>query len=227
MDDRAVIEARNITRTFDAGGVSVPAVQGVSLAVHREEFVALVGPSGCGKSTLLTMLGLLERPTSGELLFDGASLSSATEAQLQGLRRAKIGFVFQAFNLLSTLSVIENVMLPCILTGALEEQARGRAHELVAALGLRHRVDAMPATLSGGEMQRVAIARAISHRPALILADEPTGNLDSSAGDAVLSLLREVHREGTPIIMATHSDAAVACCSRVLRMRDGAIIHAG
>jgi putative ABC transport system ATP-binding protein len=205
----------------------VHAVQGVSLAVHREEFIALVGPSGCGKSTLLTMLGLLERPTSGELLFDGASLSGATEAQLQGLRRAKIGFVFQAFNLLSTLSVVENVMLPCILTGTSEGHARSRAYELIAALGLQHRVDAMPATLSGGEMQRVAIARAIAHRPALVLADEPTGNLDSSAGDTVLSLLREVHREGTPIIMATHSDAAVACCSRVLRMRDGAIIHAG
>lgn len=201
------------------------AVKEVSLVVRRGEFVALVGPSGCGKSTLLTMLGLIERPSSGDLLFQGSSLSGATEATLQSLRRTSIGFVFQAFNLLSTLSVVENVMLPCILTGAPEAQARSRADELIEALGLHHRRDMMPATLSGGEMQRVAIARAVAHRPTLILADEPTGNLDSSAGEAVLSMLRAVHREGTPIIMATHSDAAAACCSRVLRMRDGAIVH--
>jgi putative ABC transport system ATP-binding protein len=227
MVDRPVIEARNIVRTFDAGGVRVQAVQSVSLAVYRTEFVALVGPSGCGKSTLLSMLGLIERPTSGELFLEGNSLAGATELVLQQFRRTKIGFVFQAFNLLSTLSVVENVMLPSLLTGASEGEAYSRACELVSMLGLQRRLAAMPATLSGGEMQRVAIARALAHRPALILADEPTGNLDSSSGDTVLSLLREVHQSGTPIVMATHSDAAVACCSRVLRMRDGAIIHAG
>lgn len=226
MGDRPVVEARNIARTFDAGGVSVQAVKGASLAVYPAEFVALVGPSGCGKSTLLSMLGLIERPTSGELFLEGTSLANATELVLQQFRRTKIGFVFQAFNLLSTLSVVENVMLPCLLTGASEEEAHSRASELVAMLGLQRRLTAMPATLSGGEMQRVAIARALAHRPALILADEPTGNLDSGSGDAVLSLLREVHQTGTPIVMATHSDAAVACCTRVVRMRDGAIIHA-
>lgn len=227
MDDLPIVEARNVTRTFDTGGASVHAVKGVSLTVYRGEFVALVGPSGCGKSTLLTMLGLIERPSSGEIVIEGQALGLAQETRLQGIRRSKIGFVFQAFNLLPTLSVVENVMLPCILMGHTEEFSRSRSQELLALLGLSQRLNAMPATLSGGEMQRVAIARAIAHEPAIVLADEPTGNLDSVAGDAVLSVLSEVHRMGTPIIMVTHSDAAVARCSRVLRMHDGAIVHAG
>ncbi|MFN4897169.1 MAG: ABC transporter ATP-binding protein [Pseudomonadota bacterium] len=225
MDNRVVVEVRNVTRTFVAGAVAVSAVQGVSLSVQRGDFVALVGPSGCGKSTLLSILGMIETPSSGELIFEGKSIAGHSEAQLQTLRRTKIGFVFQSFNLLSTLTVVENVMLPCILNGYSEEQALARADDLLTRLGLRHRLTAMPGTLSGGEMQRVAIGRAVAHQPALILADEPTGNLDSHAGGAVLSLLSEIHSQGTPIVMATHSDTAVSCCSRVLRMRDGAIIH--
>jgi putative ABC transport system ATP-binding protein len=224
MDKRPVIEARNLTRVFDGGAAKVQAVQGVSLSVRRGEFVALVGPSGCGKSTLLSMLGLIEQPTSGEVILEGHSVSGASEAELQNRRRTTIGYVFQAFNLLSTLSVEENVMLPCLLTGATEGAARERAAELLAALGMSNRQHAMPGTLSGGEMQRVAIARAVAHRPALILADEPTGNLDSAAGEGVLGLLTEVYQLGTPIVMATHSEAAIARCTRVLRMRDGVII---
>lgn len=200
------------------------AVRDVSLAVSRREFVALVGPSGCGKSTLLTMLGLIEVPSAGQVLLEGRSLRGAPESVLQEIRRARIGFVFQAFNLLSTLSVEENIMLPCILNGMPEEQARENAAEILRMLNLEKRSNVMPATLSGGEMQRVAIARAIAHRPALVIADEPTGNLDSVAGESVLSVLSELHNQGISIIMATHSDAAVARASRVLKMRDGTII---
>jgi putative ABC transport system ATP-binding protein len=225
MGNCVVIEAHNLSREFKAGGVRVRAVNGVSLVVERGEFIALVGPSGCGKSTLLTMLGLIESPSSGELIFEGSSLLGFTESDLQSLRRSRIGFVFQAFNLLSTLSVRENVMLPCILNGISEAEARKRSEGLIEQLGLQHRIDVMPGTLSGGEMQRVAIARAVVHRPALVLADEPTGNLDSVAGEAVLALLSDLHQQGTPIIMATHSETAVARCSRIIRMRDGVIVN--
>jgi putative ABC transport system ATP-binding protein len=170
------------------------------------------------------MLGLIELPSAGEVLLEGRSLKGAPERVLQEIRRARIGFVFQAFNLLSTLSVEENVMLPCILNGTPEEQARERAADILRALNVENRAQAMPTTLSGGEMQRVAIARAIAHRPALVIADEPTGNLDSVAGESVLGVLSALHHRGISIIMATHSDAAVARASRVLKMRDGAIV---
>jgi putative ABC transport system ATP-binding protein len=224
MAEIPVVEARGLSRTFDSAGVAVHAVREVSLAVSRGEFVALVGPSGCGKSTLLSMLGLIEVPSAGEVILEGRSLLGAHERVLQGIRRARIGFVFQAFNLLSTLSVEENVMLPCILNGIPEEQARESATEILRTLNLESRSRAMPTHLSGGEMQRVAIARAVAHRPALVIADEPTGNLDSVAGESVLSVLSALHTEGISIIMATHSDAAVARASRILRMRDGAVI---
>lgn len=224
MDEQVVVEARNLTRVFDGGAAKVQAVQGVSFSVSHGEFVALVGPSGCGKSTFLSMLGLIERPSSGEVVLEGRSMSGASEAELLNLRRTSIGYVFQAFNLLSTLSVEENVMLPSLLTGVSEGDARARASELLTSLGMSHRQRSMPGTLSGGEMQRVAIARAVAHRPALILADEPTGNLDSAAGESVLALLTEVCHLGTPVVMATHSEAAIARCTRVLRMRDGVVI---
>jgi putative ABC transport system ATP-binding protein len=224
MAELRVVEARGLSRSFDSGGAIVHAVRDVSLSVYRGEFLALVGPSGCGKSTLLTMLGLIELPSAGEVLLEGRSLKGAPERVLQEIRRARIGFVFQAFNLLSTLSVEENVMLPCILNGTPEEQARERAADILRALNVENRAQAMPTTLSGGEMQRVAIARAIAHRPALVIADEPTGNLDSVAGESVLGVLSALHHRGISIIMATHSDAAVARASRVLKMRDGAIV---
>jgi len=224
MAKLAVVEARCVSRTFVSGESIVHAVQDVSLAVLPGEFVALVGPSGCGKSTLLTMLGLIEVPSSGEIVLEGRSLLGAQERVLQGIRRARIGFVFQAFNLLSTLTVEENVMLPCIINGTPEDQARVSAAEILRTLNLQDRSKAVVTNLSGGEMQRVAIARAIAHRPALIIADEPTGNLDSAAGESVLGLLSNLNAQGTSIIMATHSDAAVARATRILKMRDGAII---
>ncbi len=219
-----VIEALNVSRTFESGGVVVYAVRDVSLSVFPGEFVALVGPSGCGKSTLLSMLGLIEIPSSGEVILEGRSLLGAQEQLLQEIRRTRIGFVFQAFNLLSTLTVEENIMLPCILNGTAEDKARASAYEILRMLNLQGRSKAMPAILSGGEMQRVAIARAIAHKPALVIADEPTGNLDSVAGESVLDLLSALNSQGISIIMATHSDTAVARASRICRMRDGAII---
>lgn len=219
----SLVVARRLSRSFQAGDTIVDAVREVSLEVKRGEFLGISGPSGCGKSTLLNMLGLVEAPTSGELLFEGSSVVNVPESTLDHLRRHQLGYVFQAFNLLSTLTVEENVTLPCILVGLGEQEARARATDLLQSLGLRHRAAAMPASLSGGEMQRVAIARAIAHRPSLVLADEPTGNLDSVAGDTVLSLLGEIHAQGITLIMVTHSDRALERCSRVIRMRDGRI----
>jgi putative ABC transport system ATP-binding protein len=218
-----VLEAHHISRTFGEGQGSVMAVSDVSCQICSDEFVGLVGPSGCGKSSLLNIFGLVEVPSSGTLRVRGVDATSCPEHAREAMRRNDIGYVFQAFNLLSTLSVLENVMLPCLFIGQNRELARERASELLSDLGLLKRAAMYPATLSGGEMQRVAIARAVSHRPAIILADEPTGNLDSGTGATVLSLLREVHRSGTPIVMATHSDVAMANCTRVLRMRDGAL----
>jgi putative ABC transport system ATP-binding protein len=227
MADAAVLEARELVRVFEDGEREVNAVRFVSLVVNRADFIALIGPSGCGKSTLLSLLGLIDIPTSGEIVFEGVSLRDLNDKKLREYRRARIGYVFQSFNLLSTLTVEENVMLPCILNGWTELDARKRAHDILDALGLSHRLRVMPATLSGGETQRVAIARAVARPAALLIADEPTGNLDSVSGAAVLSLLEELNRQGTPIIMATHSESAVARCNRVIRMRDGVIVDAG
>jgi len=227
MADAAILEARDLVRVFEDGEREVNAVRSVSLIVNRADFIALIGPSGCGKSTLLSLLGLIDIPTSGEIVFQGVSLRDLNDKKLREYRRARIGYVFQSFNLLSTLTVEENVMLPCILNGWMELDARKRAHDILDTLGLSHRLKVMPATLSGGETQRVAIARAVARPAALLIADEPTGNLDSVSGAAVLSLLEELNRQGTPIIMATHSESAVARCNRVIRMRDGVIVDAG
>lgn len=221
-----IVETIHIERSFAVGDQRVYAVKDVSLSIHSNEFVGLVGPSGCGKSTLLNLIGLVETPSAGDLLFEGISVGGASEAYLETVRKEKLGYVFQAFNLLSTLTVEENVMLPCMLVGQGADLARERAHTLLRDLDLVHRSRALPATLSGGEMQRVAVARAIAHRPALILADEPTGNLDSSSGESVLALLQDIYDAGTPVVMATHSEVAMQRCTRIIRMQDGAIINA-
>lgn len=226
LSSAPVIEAVNITRFFREGDTIVQAVRDLTCSIVPGEFVGLVGPSGCGKSTLLNIFGLAETPSSGTLRITGVSVESGSEQLLQSLRRSALGYVFQAFNLLSTLTVLENVMLPCLLNGRSQEEAKHRALDLLSDLGLAHRASMYPATLSGGEMQRVAIARALAHKPAIILADEPTGNLDSVSGDSVLTLLEEIHKTGVAVVMATHSEAAMARCSRVLRMRDGALIGA-
>ena len=215
------LTARHLTKIFQNEGAETAVLRGVTLDLRQGEFVALMGPSGCGKSTLLNILGLADRPTSGEIAIGGASTEGASNKTLQLVRRQKLGYVFQHFNLLSTLTARENVMVPLILNGTGIESAGERADELLERVGLSERGDAMPYSLSGGEMQRVAIARAVAHRPLVILADEPTGSLDSKTGARVLELLKEQTSYGIAVLMATHSEAASSICSRVLRMRDG------
>jgi putative ABC transport system ATP-binding protein len=218
-----LLSAHDLTRTFEDGGVVTEVLRGVSLEVRGGEFVALVGPSGCGKSTLLNILGLADRPSSGVISLAGDVLRDVSEHKLRALRRAKLGYVFQHFNVLSTLSAIENVMVPLLLNGIAAREAETRADAALERVGMSHRRKAMPFSLSGGELQRVAIARAVVHRPAVILADEPTGNLDSLAGDNVLGLLESLVKEGVALLMATHSEVAMARCSRIIRMRDGVV----
>lgn len=217
------VVAHTLRKTFDASGVPVEVLKGVDLEIRAGEFTALVGPSGSGKSTLLNILGLAERATSGDVMIGGVSTQIATDASLQSLRRSKLGYVFQNFNLLSTLSVVENVMVPLILNGIKVDVAHQEAERVLGGVGLSHRISAMPYSLSGGEMQRVAIARAVIHKPVIILADEPTGSLDSQSGEQVLEILSDLTAKGTAIFMATHSEAALKRCSRVVRMKDGVL----
>lgn len=200
------------------------ALRGVSFEAETGDFIALMGPSGCGKSTLLHILGGMDRPTQGRVSLDGIELDSLSEEALARVRRKKIGFVFQFFNLLPTLTVAENVALPLMLDGAGHSKTSQRAREMLGRVGLADRATHYPAELSGGEMQRAAVARAVINHPDLILADEPTGNLDTDNGTQVMKLLAELNREfGLTIILATHSVEAAQYARRTLRMRDGVI----
>jgi putative ABC transport system ATP-binding protein len=218
----AILSFQNVTKDYLTDGQRVRALEGLSMEVSRGEFVALVGRSGCGKSTLLNLAGAMDSPTSGQVLLDGLSTSTLKDAALTRLRREKIGFVFQSFQLLHTLTVFENVELPLLLAG--KQDARAAASERLAWVELDGLGDRYPHQLSGGQMQRVAIARALIHRPAVLLADEPTGNLDTSTGNVILELLQRVTREqNTATIVATHSVEAAALASAVVRLRDGKI----
>ena len=224
MTLEVLLSAQDITKTFRDGAITSEVLRGVSMELRGGEFLALVGPSGCGKSTLLNILGLADIPTSGILSLVGEELHAASEARLRAFRRSKLGYVFQHFNILSTLSARENVMVPLLLNGLPAHEAESRADAVLERVGMAHRRAAMPFSLSGGELQRVAIARAVVHRPAVILADEPTGNLDSTAGENVLELLGALVQEGIAVLMATHSEAAMARCSRTVRMKDGVVV---
>jgi ABC-type lipoprotein export system ATPase subunit len=214
----ALLEARQVSKRYDARWV----LKDLDLVVAAGERVALVGPSGCGKTTLLNLLGGLDRPDAGEVRFRGERLGTATPARLAELRRLDVGTIFQFFHLIPTLTAQENVELPLQLLGRPGREAAARAGALLAAVGLAERAGAWPRELSGGEMQRVAVARALATRPALLLADEPTGNLDSASGEWVLALLAELsEREGAALVLVTHSEAAAAICHRVVRMKDG------
>ena len=225
-----MIEARDVHKTYRRGTVAVAAVRGVSLLIEPGEMVAIVGPSGSGKSTLLNLLGALDRPTSGEVLVGGKALSKMNDDELTRLRRERVGLVFQFFNLLPLLTARENVALPLLLGGIARGEADARAMALLGRVGLDSRADHTPDELSGGEMQRVAVARALSIRPAVILADEPTGNLDSTTGAGVLELLRAATREtsagGTncAVVMVTHDPKAAAVADRVLKFSDGLLV---
>jgi putative ABC transport system ATP-binding protein len=219
-----ILTVDNVEKVYDGGARGVSALRGVSFESEAGDFIALMGPSGCGKSTLLHLLGGVDRPTRGRVVLDGAELSALDEEEAARVRRKKIGFVFQFFNLLPTLTVKENVALPLLLDGAGEREAGRRAVELLDRVGLGARAAHFSAELSGGEMQRVAVARAIIARPKLVLADEPTGNLDSENGEQVMDLLADLNSElGITIILATHSEEAARYAKRTIRMRDGLI----
>jgi putative ABC transport system ATP-binding protein len=218
----ALLTAEHLTRTYRTGGAEIAAVADVALSVDAGEFVALVGPSGCGKSTLLHLCGAMDRPTSGTVGLEGVPLERLSDDELTAVRRDRIGFVFQFFNLLPTLTVLENVALPRLLAGARAGAVEPQARALLERVGLGRRLRHYPRQLSGGEMQRAAVARALIHRPALLIADEPTGNLDSENGRIVLELLTGLNREtGVTLLLATHDRDVAAAAGRTLRMRDG------
>jgi putative ABC transport system ATP-binding protein len=220
----ALISARDIWKTYPMDGTGVDALRGVDLAVEAGELVAVVGQSGSGKSTLLHLLGAMDSPTRGEVLLNGHELSNMNGAERTLLRLRHIGFVFQAFNLLPTLGVGENVEIALRLAGVSRRERGRRASELLERVGLGARAKHLPRQLSGGERQRVAIARALANRPALLLADEPTGNLDSQTGDSIAGLLADLHREGQTIILVTHNIGLAGRADRVLTMKDGRIV---
>jgi putative ABC transport system ATP-binding protein len=221
---RLLLRATNLTKTFSGDGVVVRAVRGADLRLEHGEFAAITGPSGSGKSTLLHLLGGLERPTSGEIWLNGDRVDRLSQARWAILRRRHIGFVFQFFNLVSNMTVADNVELAAIMGGASRKQARARREELLGELGLAGKADAAPARLSGGEQQRVALARAMANRPLLLLADEPTGNLDSGASVAVLRLLDRVHADGQAILLVTHDQRVASSADRVISLFDGMIV---
>jgi putative ABC transport system ATP-binding protein len=219
----ALLEARGLTRTYDSGGAPVPALAGVDLTIERGEFVAVMGPSGCGKSTLLNLLAGLDRPSAGEVWLDGSRVDQLSETALARLRRRRLGFVFQFFNLLPTLTASENVELPLLLAGRRRRQARRTARRLLDELGIGDKADAAPGQLSGGQQQRVALARALANQPDLVMGDEPTGNLDSASAGEVLGLLRAAHARGQTLLVATHDARVAAAADRVVTMRDGRV----
>ncbi|MBI3736407.1 ABC transporter ATP-binding protein [Candidatus Sumerlaeota bacterium] len=214
------IEFRNVIKVYPQGLRQVTALDGLNLAINRGEFVAIMGPSGSGKSTALHLAGGLDLPTSGEVVVDGQPTFSLSENELTLLRRNKIGFVFQFFNLIPTLTIVENAALPALLGGKKRAEVIARAQELLAKVGLGARFDHFPEELSGGEMQRVAIVRALINDPPILLADEPTGNLDSATGVEILKLLQELAANRT-IVIVTHDEKAAAYGSRTVRLKDG------
>jgi putative ABC transport system ATP-binding protein len=220
-----MIELKNVHKVYPMGEVSVPALRGINLTIHPGEFVAIMGPSGSGKSTLMHLLGCLDLPSDGVVQLDGKDITELDEDTLAQIRGKKVGFVFQTFNLIPTLTAQENVELPLFFQGVPREKRRARAAELLRKVGLDGRLHHRPAQLSGGERQRVAIARALANDPEIILADEPTGNLDSESGEAILELLAQLHREGKTIILVTHNPEAAAYAQRIVRIRDGRLVE--
>ncbi|MCC7031575.1 MAG: ABC transporter ATP-binding protein [Acidobacteria bacterium] len=222
-----LLSATDLAKTYTGGTARVHALAGVSFALEAGDFVALMGPSGCGKSTLLHLCGAMDRPTSGRVVLEGRPLAELTDDALTRLRRDRIGFVFQFFNLLPTLTLGDNIALPCLLGGMRAAEAEARAARLAERVGIGPRLRHYPQEVSGGEMQRAAIARALVHEPALLVADEPTGNLDSENGARVLALLAELNRDmGITILLATHAQEVAAAAGRVMRMKDGRFVSA-
>ena len=222
-ENHPALAVRGVRKTFEAENAPVRALRGVTLTLEPGEFVALMGPSGCGKSTLLSLVAGLETPDEGEISVAGEPVTGRTEDELARLRRHHIGLVFQFFNLLEGMTVLENVALPAIIAGRKRRMAETRARDLLDLLGIGDKALAVPGVLSGGQRQRLAIARALANDPTLLLADEPTGALDSAGGAEVIELMRRLHRGGQTIVLVTHAAEVAAAAERVVRMRDGLI----
>src|SRR5437762_3950819 len=222
-----VLEVRGLRKTYEsqeAEGAPVRALRGVDLDMEQGEFVAVMGPSGCGKSTLLNMVAGLDTPSEGQVVLAGEALTGKDENDLARMRRKHVGIVFQFFNLLEGMSVLENVTLPAVIAGTPRKQAETRARDLLDLLGLADKAGKAPGVLSGGQRQRLAIARALANQPTLLLADEPTGALDSAGGAEVMELFRRLHRDGQTILLVTHDDDVAAAADRIVQMRDGRAI---
>ncbi|WP_020653624.1 ABC transporter ATP-binding protein [Massilia niastensis] len=219
-----MLKLRGVTKIHVAGEVRTTALDRIDLDIAAGEYVAITGPSGCGKSTLLSVLGLLDVPTEGDYFFEGQNVAGWSEARLNELRRGRVGFIFQSFNLIEELTVLENVELALEYTGVPAAERRRRVEAMLERLGVAHRARHRPSQLSGGQQQRVAIARALVAEPAMLLADEPTGNLDTAHGDEVMRLLRNINAEGTTVVMVTHSPAHAAQASRTLHLLDGRVV---
>ena len=220
-----MIKTKNLQKIFKTEEVETWALHDVSLEIKEGEFVAIMGPSGCGKSTLLNILGLLDNPTNGTYELNGMDVSKFTEAQRTNLRKGVIGFVFQSFNLIDELNVYENIELPLLYMGVPKEERRKRVEEAMKRMDISHRVKHFPQQLSGGQQQRVAIARAVVANPKIILADEPTGNLDSKNGKEVMDLLTQLNKEGTTVVMVTHSQHDAGYATRTINLFDGQVVN--
>jgi putative ABC transport system ATP-binding protein len=222
--DRPIIETAGLTKVFGANGNAVHALRGIDLTVMRGEFVALVGPSGSGKSTLMAIIGCLDSPTAGTYAIDGVPVQGLSGAALARIRNQKIGFVFQSYNLLPKASIARNVELPLLYAGMSRKERRRRALELLEQVGIPEKANVLPAQLSGGQRQRVAIARALANTPALLLADEPTGALDSKTGEEVLGLFQQLNRAGNTVVLVTHDPHIASLARRKVELRDGLVV---
>jgi putative ABC transport system ATP-binding protein len=220
-----MIEMTNIRKVYSTGRMEVEALKGVNLTIGNNEYVSIVGPSGSGKSTLMNLIGCLDTPSSGTYMLSGDNVAGLDRNQLADVRNKRIGFVFQSFNLLPYATAIENVALPLLFAGIADKKRNARAKEMLERVGLGDRMDHKPTELSGGQMQRVAIARALANNPAIILADEPTGNLDSASGHAIADLFGELHAAGQTIVMITHDSGLAKIASRSVHIRDGEIVE--
>jgi putative ABC transport system ATP-binding protein len=223
MARRVVLDIENVWKSYNEGRVH--ALRGITLKVHEGDFMAVMGPSGSGKSTFMNIMGLLDVPTSGKVILDGRDVSKLSEDQLADIRGKKIGFIFQQFNLIPTLTAIENVMLPVIFQGGKDSEKKARALKLLEEIGLKERANHLPRQLSGGEQQRVAIARSLINDPEYILADEPTGNLDSKTGESIMKILEELHHRGKTLIVITHDPRIAGFAHEMATIIDGQLTH--
>ncbi|MFA6815515.1 MAG: ABC transporter ATP-binding protein [Lentisphaeria bacterium] len=218
-----VIQTKDLVKSFQMGDTTVTALKGISFSLAHGEYLSIMGTSGSGKSTLLNILGCLDTPTSGEYRLDGQNVSKMNDTQLSAVRRQKFGFIFQSFNLIAQLSVLENIEVPLFYQGCPEHENRQRSLKLAKMVGLGHRINHRPTELSGGQRQRVAIARALANQPSLIFADEPTGNLDSTTGEEIMTILDDLAQQGRSIILVTHEDSIAKHAQRVIHLLDGNI----